>query len=234
MRELWPFSRKLALVMAGGRASALLKESYQPLFATEEEGLAVTWTKTDVELAAELGARLLDLCGIGPGCQLTCLLPSEPSFDNLMLTHGATRAQVTITEDSPVVAAAAEDGATLLETRDMDLLLVFGLPSAALRDAAASRGTQLATVWTCGPARMAAIEAPEDEGLRLFPDLVAAEILDPETAEPAADDSAGELVLTNVCSHGTALLRYRTGLQGRLDWTPRPPFGTLPRLIFCS
>ena len=46
-------------------------------------------------------------------------------------------------------------------------------------------------------------------------------------------DAVGELVLTNVCSHGTALLRYRTGLRARLDWNPRPPFGALPRLILC-
>jgi len=215
MKELWPFGRKLALVLAGGRAAGLLEESYQPILATEEEGLAVTWTRTDLAMAGELGARLLDMCGIQRG-PLTLRLGDTPSFASLVLSEGAQRLGIELGEGDEAVAVPAAEARGVRARR----VVALGLPSEDHPEAC--------SLWTSGPARIAALHVPGDEGLRFFPDLVAAECIDEDTLAPADE---GELVLTNLGSHGTALLRYRTGLRARLDWTPRPPFGALPRLV---
>ena len=215
MKELWPFGRKLALVLAGGRAAGLLEESYQPVLATEEDGLAVTWTRTDLALAGELGARLLDLCGVERG-PLTLRLGDTPSFARLVLSEGAQRLGLELGEGAEIVALPAADASGI----DARHVIALGLPSADR--------PQACSLWTSGPARVAAVHVPGDDGLRFFPDLVAAECVDEDTLAPADE---GEVVLTNLGAHGTALLRYRAGLRARVDWTPRPPFGALPRLI---
>lgn len=233
MKELWPFGRKLALVLAGGRAAHLLGQAYDPVLATEEEGLAVTWTQTDLDLASEFGVRALDVCQLGPGAELDLRLGADPSFASLMLTRGAERWGIALVEGAPALALPTSRALEVLAGLDnpasLELLLLVGLPPTQdLRqglERLAPRA-KLATCWVCGPARVALIAAPTPmlappADLMFFPDLVAAE-----------RGTAGELVLTNLGSHGTALLRYRTGVRAsEFDWTPCPHSGLkLPRV----
>ncbi len=230
MKAAWPFGRKLALVLAGRRGAGLLSQAYAPLLTTREEGLEVTWTASDLELIGELGARVLSLCGLCRGADLVSHLGEEPSCARLLLEHGAERLGARITEDAeaPYHAVLAEEaGHHLAEART---LLVFGSPAAELAEEAARRGTRIATLRVFGAVRQVAVQVEGDAGLRFFPDYVAAETLDSHTLETLPPGEPGELVLTPLVGHGTALLRYRTGLRMRLDRTPRPPLGSLPRI----
>jgi hypothetical protein len=244
MKELWPFGRKLALVLAGGRAARLLGQAYDPVLATQEQGLAVTWTQTDLELAGEFGARVLDLCGLTDGAQLDLRLGEEPSFAGLMLARGAQRSGLALEENARSLAVpsahALEQLGRLPNPAALELVLLVGLPPdqdlrRELEQLAPK--AKLATCWCCGPARVALVAGPTERGtppsdLLLFPDLVAAERVDPATGEPCADGAPGELVLTGLGNHGTALLRFRTGVQaGDIDWNPCPRSGRrLPRV----
>ena len=51
-----------------------------------------------------------------------------------------------------------------------------------------------------------------------------AEVIDPETDQPAAAGETGELVLTTLDRIGSPLLRYRTGDLVK----PRPPLASAP------
>lgn len=230
MKELWPFGRKLALVMAGGRAARLLEEAYQPVMATEEDGLAVTWTRTDLELAGELGARVLALAGVTAGTRILSELSTGPSFASVLLERGARRLGADLADQGSVLVTDSGPGP---DTREAERVVLLGAPpDPEARAAHEARGAAVVTCFTCGPTRVAAVEAPAG-GHFLFPDLVAAELCDPDTLAPAPPGSRGELVLTHLGSHGTALLRFRTGVTAAaIDWTPCPRSGLrLPRVL---
>ncbi len=53
-----------------------------------------------------------------------------------------------------------------------------------------------------------------------------AEILNPETLQPAAEGETGELVLTTLSRIGMPLIRYRTSDLVKPDWSGRPKFKT--------
>jgi phenylacetate-CoA ligase len=55
-----------------------------------------------------------------------------------------------------------------------------------------------------------AFECQEQNGMHLWEDAYLAEIIDPETLEPAAPGEVGELVLTTLCREGMPIVRYRT------------------------
>lgn len=88
-----------------------------------------------------------------------------------------------------------------------------------------------------GVARGLFVEPPADidaePGFLISPDLNYFELVRPGTAESAADGEGGELLLSSLAAHGTAVLRYRTGLVvgGPIDWTRCKWSGmSLPRL----
>jgi phenylacetate-CoA ligase len=60
----------------------------------------------------------------------------------------------------------------------------------------------------CGPG--VALECPQQSGLHLREDHYLAEIINPETLEPAEPGEQGELVLTTLNRQANPLLRYRT------------------------
>ena len=60
----------------------------------------------------------------------------------------------------------------------------------------------------CGPG--VAFECKEQNGLHIWEDYVIAEIINPETMEPARDNEIGELVLTTLCREAMPLIRFRT------------------------
>ena len=60
----------------------------------------------------------------------------------------------------------------------------------------------------CGPG--VAFECKEQNGLHIWEDYVIAEIINPETLEPARENEVGELVLTTLCREAMPLIRFRT------------------------
>jgi phenylacetate-CoA ligase len=55
-----------------------------------------------------------------------------------------------------------------------------------------------------------AFECGQQAGMHLWEDAYLAEIIDPETLEPAKPGEVGELVLTTLCREGMPIVRYRT------------------------
>jgi len=55
-----------------------------------------------------------------------------------------------------------------------------------------------------------AFECEKQCGMHLWEDAYIAEIINPETGEPAAEGEVGELVMTTLCREGMPILRYRT------------------------
>jgi len=69
-------------------------------------------------------------------------------------------------------------------------------------------------------------------GLHTWPDAELIEVVTPGGAEPAAAGRAGELVWSPIGWAGTAVLRLRTGVEGRLVNDPCPACGrTTPRVV---
>lgn len=69
-------------------------------------------------------------------------------------------------------------------------------------------------------------------GLHTWPDAELIEVVTPGAAEPAAAGRAGELVWSPIGWAGTAVLRLRTGVEGRLVNDPCPACGrTTPRVV---
>ncbi len=254
MREHWGFGRKLALVLAGRRSGEHLVRGYAPALTTEEEGLALTSSAGDLELVAELGARVLDMVGLACGSEVVDLLGEEGGFARELLQRGATQAGVRL------VPAGGEARALLLSSAGaralpedagdlgaLELLLVAGTPltdgerahlAEHLARAGATRAA-IASLWIVAPARMALVELPwapdqSPAGHWVSSDLCAVEVVDPALGRPVPAGHPGEVLLTPLGFRGTALLRYRTGVlaSGGLCLTPCPRSGrTLPRLI---
>jgi phenylacetate-CoA ligase len=59
-------------------------------------------------------------------------------------------------------------------------------------------------------------------GIHLLETECVAEVIDPDTAEPAPPGRAGELVVTNLGRGGSPVIRYRTGDLVRVDPSPCP------------
>lgn len=71
-------------------------------------------------------------------------------------------------------------------------------------------------------------------GYHLYADMGIVEIINPETGEPVADGTGGEIVWTPLRARGTTVLRYRTGDHSEhgVTWSACPCCGrTLPRLM---
>jgi len=74
----------------------------------------------------------------------------------------------------------------------------------------------------------------EPSGYHLYPDFAYVEVIDPKTGERLPDETAGEIVLTQLDARGTIVLRYRTGdlIEGGITYEPCPYCErTCPRLL---
>jgi phenylacetate-coenzyme A ligase PaaK-like adenylate-forming protein len=78
------------------------------------------------------------------------------------------------------------------------------------------------------------INGDQPSGFHIYTDMCFVEIIDPESGKRVADGQPGEIVLTQLDSRGTIVLRYRTGdlIEKGLTYEPCPHCGrTCPRLL---
>ncbi|HSK22674.1 MAG TPA: hypothetical protein VK906_05845 [Egicoccus sp.] len=98
--------------------------------------------------------------------------------------------------------------------------------------AATGGAVGILAAWGPAESRLLWAECAPGSGLHTYPDLELLEVVDPLTAEPVGREDEGELVLTSLGWHGTALVRFRTGVRVEgVTVEPCPSCGrTLPRL----
>ncbi|WP_375596717.1 AMP-binding protein [Algihabitans albus] len=209
-------------------------------------------------------ATQLSACGIGPGdvCAVTFgyhLFVAGLLYQSQMEAHGV----------ACIPAGPGEAERTAQLCRDAGVTVLAGNPSFALRLLEAGMPaprvffaggepftgnrtlydrvrqampeTQLVDSFSLSEVLPVARTFPGGEGVHVFDELVYAEVVDPDTAEPLADGERGELVLTHLCKQAQPLLRYRTGdltvlrrtapLHGRTVNLPRVVFGRTDSMI---
>lgn len=179
-----------------------------------------------------LGASILALHPRGHGDVL------ERVLDSFALVP-ATVVAVSVDEAVALAAAMVEYG---VEAPRVHTVITVGPPpDAATREqitdawrAAGATESDLVVRALYAPPEARALWAEpraEPTGLVTYPDLERLEVVDALTGEPT--DGPGDLTLTTVGWHGTALLRYQTGVYVEgIDTTPCPASGiTAPRVV---
>ncbi len=226
------------------------------------EPLPVWYTAFDVEVARELGRRNLEILGLDPAdSRVLTLTGGALDLASWHLREALTAAAVPSAHAPPPRGSRA--AAALRALRALRPTALCGRPADLLRLARAARAAgveldrltlavllaepadaalrgriaaelcaagapdepRLASAYGLAELRQLHVECPAPaaapSGHHLFPDTVTAEALD------------GELLLTPLVGHGTALFRYRTGDRVAADptWARCPACGRgLPRV----
>jgi hypothetical protein len=196
-------------------------------------------TRSDLDVIARAGARLWSVLGLTRDDVLVSAVPHDAGIEHLGLQYaalasgapalfpgtatGELAAALSLTPPT-VLAVPSADAATMLETAGplptLRTLLLVGAPTdaeraaahAALTDAGATDEVAVLGVHAPSGARLLWGECRESggrAGLHSYPDLDIVQVVDPDTGEASID--AGELVLSQLQLHGSALLRWRTG-----------------------
>lgn len=179
-----------------------------------------------------LGSCILALHPRGAGDPLDRVLDSFPLVP-------ATVVAVELDEAARLPALMAEHG---IEAPRVHTVLTVGPPPddetrAAIREAWRAAGateTDLVVRALFAPPEARALWAEprqDPTGLVTYPDLEWLEVVDALTGEPT--DGPGDLTITTMGWHGTALLRFQTGVYvDGIDREPCPASGiTAPRLV---
>ena len=153
-------------------------------------------------------ARLGNLCLAGGGMSSSARL-------KLISEHQATIVCCTPTYALRLAEVAADEGHDLASS-SVRGLIVAGEPGgsvAAIRQRIEQAwGARVFDHWGMTEIGSLAAECVEHPaGLHVLETECIAEIIDPETGEPASPGGEGELVITNLGRLGSPLLRYRTG-----------------------
>ena len=200
----------------------------------------VASTRNDLDLVARAGTQLWQVLGLTGADVVVSALPCTPTalVQALSLAARATGSPLIALGADGAADALRLVGATVLvvpahaaarTVQDLDDLgapmgavttvLVAGAPSDA------ERGALVEALGGAGlSATVLAVHVPEGHrlawgecrqsagasGLHTSPDLELVDVVDPETGEQGGA-GAGEVVLTQLGMHGTALLRWRTG-----------------------
>ncbi|MBA4064360.1 MAG: CoF synthetase [Isosphaera sp.] len=177
--------------------------------------------------AFEAATRAGHLCIPGGGMTSTARL-------RYLVEHGCTVVFATPTYALHLAELAAKEGVDLAGS-GVRAVVVAGEPGGNIP---ATR-ERIGTVWGArvfdhygmtevGPV---AVEAADQPGkMYLLESEYLAEVLDPETARPAAAGEYGELVLTTLGRVGSPVVRYRTGDLVRVATDPDPTGRTWRRL----
>lgn len=179
-----------------------------------------------------LGASILALHSRGAGDQLERVLDS---FDLVPTTVVAVRTD----EAVELAALMVEYG---VEAPRVHTVVTVGPPPddrtrteirEAWQAAGATENDLVVRALYAPPEARTLWAEPRQEptGLVTYPDLEVLEVVDALSGEPSG--GAGDLVLTTLGWHGTALLRFQTGvLVGGLETDPCPASGiTTPRIV---
>lgn len=220
----------------------------------------VGYTRRDIDLWAEMIARVMATAGARPGMVVqnaygyglfTGGLGFHYGTERLGATvvpvsGGNTKRQLMLLQDfgaavilcTPSYALlmsefAAEEG---LDLHDLPVAAgVFGAEpwSHAMRDDIEQRWG-IKAYDTYGLSEIigpgVAHECPEKNGLHIYEDHFIAETIDPETGEPLPDGELGELVFTAVTKEALPMIRYRTRDRTRLYREPCACGRTLARM----
>jgi phenylacetate-CoA ligase len=163
------------------------------------------------------------------------------------VSGGFTERQVTLLHDLRAQVLFATPSYALhigqaLQERGLgpdDLALEIGVfggePWTPAMGAAIERALGLAAVNMYGLSEIigpgVAVQCREErDGSHVNEDHFLAEVIDPETGEPAPEGAEGELVFSTLTKEGLPLLRYRTGDIASLDTASCPCGRTLARM----
>ena len=194
------------LHLAGARAAAVL--------GLTEDDYVVSAVPAGPTLAfwgvyhLALGASLLAVHPRGSG------EPADAVIDSFGLVP-ASAVVVPVGEAVSLAAALIEHGVDLGTVRTV--VTVGPPPAADVRArvqeawlaAGTARGLRVLALWGPSGGRALWAECSAGNGLHTYPDLGIVEVVDPSTGRIARED--GDLTLTTVAWHGTALVRYQTG-----------------------
>jgi hypothetical protein len=240
------------LVGQGGRETRrLLDPIYKPVHWHVDEGLLIASTARDLELLAERGRRMLAHAGVRPDDTVVGALPSGPHLAYWQVVLGCRRAGVSALHLPPVPTPGQLHAArpSVLIARGPDLeaalsasgpveglrvVLAAGTPldgPARLRLAALAPGATIVAAW--GPPGVRAMWAECPGGaLHTWPDSERLEVADPDTGLPVHPGEPGEVLWSGIGWTGTAWLRLRTGVTGRVEAGPCSACGrTTPRVL---
>ncbi|MFA9444904.1 phenylacetate--CoA ligase family protein [Egicoccus sp. AB-alg6-2] len=201
----------------------------------------VASSRSDLDRMHRAGARSAAVAGVDPSDVLVSAVRCGPTLHHLGMVHLAAGASITAAHPrtdagyaevvdairalSPTVLAVAADEvdaladalrAARVTTAGLRRLLVLGPPpDEARRKALAGAftdgdsGVPVLALWGPTESRVLWAECAPASGLHTYPDLEHLEVVDPFTGAPTEAD--GDLTLTSLGWHGTALVRYRTG-----------------------
>jgi hypothetical protein len=187
-------------------------------------------TRNDLDLVARAGARAWSVLGLTNADVLVSAVPVEASLEHLFLTYagigagapalfpGPERLAEAVALVPPTVVAVRPQDAEVLEGVDLGgvrTVLLVGPWDEAARDRVAALLPDATVLGLWGPAEGRVLwaqcreSATSPAGWHTYPDLDYVEVVDPETGQPS--NGGGELTVTQLGFHGSALLRWRTG-----------------------
>jgi len=190
----WTAVYRAARVQAGDRV--LFPFSFGPFLGF--------WAAFDTALA--IGAQAIPAGGMSSHVRLALMDSVQADVVCCTPTYALRLAEV----------AAAEEHAAWLAASRVRVVIVAGEPGGSIP---ATR-ERIETAWGArvidhhgltetGPASFECWEQPG--GLHVLESEFIAEVIDPATAQPVADGTLGELVLTNLGRAASPVFRYRTG-----------------------
>lgn len=182
------------------RAERLVAHRYKPVHWTIDAGTPVGSSSADLGRLARLGARWLDLAGVGPADVLVGVSPPGPHLAFWQLVTGAREAGVSAVHLPP--PAAAEEVSRLCPT------VLAGRPFDLARLLASARadGHRLTSVRT-----LLALGEPLEDGVRAK--LLQLLELAPEAAVVGAWAPPGVRALWGECRQGSSGQHPRAGLH---------------------
>lgn len=217
-------------------------------FAGRSLRYPIASTRNDLDLIARAGARAWSVLGLTNADVLVSAVPVEASLDHLFLTYAALGAGAPGIFPGPerLADGLALVPATVVAVRPADVGLLDGVDLSGVRtvllvgppdDGAREMVAELlplATVlglWGPPEGRVLWAQCEAGSGWHTYPDLDHVELVDAETGQPAP--GGGEVTVTQLGFHGSALLRWRTGdlVDGPIETGACPSCGrTVPRV----
>jgi phenylacetate-coenzyme A ligase PaaK-like adenylate-forming protein len=253
-----PLRLRFALADALGRRAQFARDhiepDYKPILWISQDRLDIGATAADLDLLADIGRRTLERAGVRGSDQVVTL--SEPTPDlgywqlvlgcragGVAAMHLGAGARRELVADAGPTVLAGHPVALLALARQaragfdgVRTVIAIGAPISAAERARLTKlghdgghDAVVVSAWAPDGVRALWAECREGQHLHTWPDAEIIEIVD-AAGTPVADD-AGEVTWSALGWRGTALLRLRTGVVGRLVGGACPACGrTTPRL----